>query len=95
MGEGPNLSNSLKVYAKLENNYHLSNKYALFYNMRKYYKALGRDPFEVLPLTFHIKQGTSDPEYKNFLAMHKEFDQQRTQAVAEAKDLSAKVDLLT
>jgi hypothetical protein len=53
--EGPNISNSLKVYAKLENNYHLSNKYALFYNMRKYYKALGRDPFEVLPLTFHIK----------------------------------------
>ena len=75
--EGPNLTNSLKVYAKLENNYHLSNKYALFYNMRKYYKALDRDPFEVLPLTFHIKSGTSDPEYKNFLAMHKQYDQQR------------------
>ena len=73
--EGPNLSNSIKVYAKLENNYHLSNKYALFYNMRKYYKALDRDPFEVLPLTFHIKSGTSDPEYKNFLAMHKQYDQ--------------------
>ena len=65
------MSNSMKVYAKLENNYHLSNKYALFYNMRKYYKALGRDPFDVLPLTFHIRKGTSDPEYKNFLASHK------------------------
>ena len=36
---GSNVSNSLKVYAKLENHYHLSNKYALFYNMRRYYKA--------------------------------------------------------
>ena len=43
--------------------------------MRKYYKALDRDPFEVLPLTFHIKSGTGDPEYKNFLAMHKQYDQ--------------------
>ena len=68
------MSNSLKVYAKLENNYHLSNKYALFYNMRKYYKALDRDPFDVLPLTFHIKTGTGDPEYKNFLAMYKSYD---------------------
>ena len=89
------MSNSLKVYAKLENNYHLSNKYALFYNMRKYYKALGRDPFEVLPLTFHIKKGTSDPEYKNFIAMHKEFENQSTLAVAEEIELSSKVDLLT
>ena len=64
---GQNLSNSIKVYAKLENNYHLSNKYALFYNMRKYYKALGRDPFDVLPLTFHVKKGVNDPEYLKFL----------------------------
>ena len=38
-----NPSNKFKVYAKIENNYHLSNKYALFYNMRKYYLANGRD----------------------------------------------------
>jgi len=56
-----NLSNKLKVYAKLEANFHLSNKYALFYNMRRYYNAVGRDPFEVLPLTFHIKNGSNDP----------------------------------
>lgn len=36
----PNISNSFKVYAKIENNYHLSNKFALFYNMRKYYKIM-------------------------------------------------------
>ena len=58
-----NLSNKMKMYAKIENNYHLSNKFALFYNMRKYYLANGRDPFEVLPLTYHIKKDTNDPPF--------------------------------
>ncbi len=39
--ERTNLSNELRIYAKLENNFHLSNKCALFYNMRRYYTALG------------------------------------------------------
>ncbi len=30
----------LRVYGKLENNYHLSNKKALFMNMKLYYEAL-------------------------------------------------------
>lgn len=41
----------------------MANKYALFYNMRKYYKAHDRDPFDVLPLTYHIKNGTGDAEF--------------------------------
>ena len=61
-----NVSNSFKVYAKIENNYHLSNKYALFYNMRKYYMVIDRDPFSVLPLTFHVRNGTADPEFRKF-----------------------------
>ena len=51
----------MKIYAKLENNFHLSNKYALFYNMKKYYNSMSRDPFLVLPVTFHIKSGVKDP----------------------------------
>ena len=50
-----NNSNSFKVYAKIENNFHLANKYALFYNMRKFYRAHDRDPFDVLPITYHIR----------------------------------------
>jgi len=50
-----NISNKWRCYCKIEANYHLSNKFALFHNMSKYYKSQGRDPFEVLPLTFHIK----------------------------------------
>ena len=56
-----NISNDWRMYAKMEANHHLSNKFALFYNMRYYYKSIGRDPFEVLPLTFHVSKGTYDP----------------------------------
>jgi len=45
----------VKVYNKIEDNWHLSNKKALFLNMRHYYESMGEDPFHVLPLTFHIK----------------------------------------
>lgn len=54
------------LYGKMEHNYHLSNKKALFWNMSQYYKALFRDPFEHLPLTFHIENGLSDREFINF-----------------------------
>jgi hypothetical protein len=56
-----NISNEWRIYAKMEANHHLSNKYALFYNMSNYYRSIGRDPFEVLPLTFHVGKGSYDP----------------------------------
>ena len=57
------------IYNKLEDNYHLANKKALFVNISSYYKALGHDPFDVaIPLTFHIKS-TSDPEFEKFERM--------------------------
>ncbi len=48
--------------------------------MRRYYEALGRDPFEVIPLTFHIKKGctSEDQEYQAFLVKFKEFENQKT-----------------
>lgn len=51
------------MYNRLENNFHLANKKALFMNMNTYYRAMNQDPFEVaIPMTFHIKSQT-DPEY--------------------------------
>lgn len=50
-----------------ENNFHLSNKKAIFYNMKCYYEALGQNPFDNLPLTFHIKEGDSDKEFAKFM----------------------------
>jgi len=43
------------------------------YNMKAYFEAYGEDPFNYLPLTFHIRNGTDDPEFTKFM----EYYQQR------------------
>ena len=53
------------MYNKIEDNFHLSNKKALFLNMRNYYNAVGEDISLSLPLTFHIK-GIDDNEFNRF-----------------------------
>jgi tubulin--tyrosine ligase len=60
------------MYAKMENNYHLSNKKAIYYNMKVYYEAIGRDYFKSLPLTFHIKEGLNDPQFLKFEQLYKD-----------------------
>lgn len=54
-----------------ENNFHLSNKKAIWYNMKIYYESLGVDPFDYMPLTFHIKEGENDREFLKFLEVYK------------------------
>jgi tubulin--tyrosine ligase len=58
-------STGIKIYNRIEGNYHLSNKKAMFYNMKSYYEAIGEDVFTVLPLTFHV-HGQDDPEFLRF-----------------------------
>lgn len=58
---------TVKLHNHLENNWNLSNKKALFYNLRSYYLAQGQNPFDFIPLTFHIKNGKEDKEYTKFL----------------------------
>jgi len=62
----------VKLANKIENNYHLCNKKALFVNMKNYYEAIGEDPFDSLPVTFHIKDGLDDP---NFLAFKQYYEE--------------------
>lgn len=50
----------------LENNFHLSNKKAIYYNMKVYYEATKQDTFDYLPLTYHIKEGLQDREFLKF-----------------------------
>ena len=50
-----------------ENNFHLSNKKAIYYNMKIYYESLGQNPFDFMPLTYHIKEGDSDREFQKFI----------------------------
>lgn len=38
----------------------------MFLNMRLYYEAMGRDVFNALPVTFHIKEGMEDSEFTRF-----------------------------
>ncbi len=56
----------VKMYNKLEDNFHLSNKKALFLNMKNYYEATSKDVFSALPVTFHIKEGLDDIEFLRF-----------------------------
>ena len=50
-------------------NFHLGSKKLLFYNMRNYYESLKKDVFDYLPITFHIKEGKKDEEFKKFLTL--------------------------
>lgn len=59
-------SNDMRIHNKIEHNYHLSNKKALFYNLVKYYEAIGMNPFDYIPLTFHVKTGENDPNFVKF-----------------------------
>jgi hypothetical protein len=59
-------SHSLLNYSKMENNYHLSNKKAIFYNMKVYYEAIGKEYHHYLPLTYHIKEGLNDNQFLKF-----------------------------
>ena len=79
-----NLSNQWRIYAKMEANYHLSNKFALFFHMSKYYKSIERDPFDVLPLTFHITKGTTDQVYFKFIAVFRKLEEEFNQAQEES-----------
>ena len=55
-----------KLYNKIEDNYHLSNKKALLLNMRAYYESIREDVFDSLPVTFHVKEGVTDPNFSEF-----------------------------
>lgn len=59
----------------MEANYHLSNKFALFFHMSKYYESIERDPFDVLPLTFHITKGTMDQAFYKFVQVFREHEE--------------------
>lgn len=43
-----------KIHNHLENYWNLSNKKALFYNMKAYCQASQKDVFQYVPVTFHI-----------------------------------------
>lgn len=59
------------MHNHLLNNFYLGNKKALFYNLKQYYELIDENPFKIIPLTFHIKKGSKDPNYKRFVGYYK------------------------
>ena len=39
--------------------------------MSNYYTSIKEDPFDYLPVTFHVKTGLDDPEFLRFKAYQK------------------------
>eukprot|EP00347_Sterkiella_histriomuscorum_P018082 403346857 len=79
-----NKGDQLRLYNRLDDNFHLSNKKALFQNIANYYKSKGLDPFEIaIPLSFHIRSldQQKDEEYKRFLFEFQKLKQQGQQNV--------------
>ena len=55
----------------MQYNFYLGNKKALFYNLKEYYNLIGKNVFDYVPLTFHIRKGMKDPEYNRFVDFYK------------------------
>lgn len=54
-----------RLYNRLEHNEIITDKKGLFYQLSDYYKSVGLDPFDFIPVTFHIL-GENDPNFTNF-----------------------------
>ena len=67
VNENQDMMYQTKIYNRLEDNFHLSNKKALFWNMSEYYRSMDKSPWDALPVTFHIEDGLGDPEFTKFL----------------------------
>lgn len=55
----------IKIHNHFENNEFLGNKKALYYNMKAHYERQGKNVFEYLPVTFHVKR-YDDENWKEF-----------------------------
>ena len=43
-----------KMHNHMQDNWHLGNKKAMFYNMRNYFKMIKEDYTKYIPTTYHI-----------------------------------------
>lgn len=51
---------AFKSHNHLEKNINLANKKALFYNIKNFCENRNINPFDYIPVTFHIKNGVKD-----------------------------------
>ena len=53
------------MHNHVTNNWNLSNKKALFLNLKIYYEAQKINPFDFIPMTFHVTD-LNDKEFSKF-----------------------------
>jgi len=63
---------NFKLHNHFQGDFHLGNKKALFHNLRILYDCMNESLFTNIPVTFHIRKGLEDPEYRIFLAYFNE-----------------------
>lgn len=71
----PLVCDKSKICNHLEGHIHLSNKKALYYNMKTYYECMGENPFDFIPLTYHIQEGSVDPQFELFNKRYNELQE--------------------
>jgi tubulin polyglutamylase TTLL1/tubulin monoglycylase TTLL3/8 len=66
MSKGATFNNEqIMLSNHLENHFHISNKKAMFLNIKSYFERMEKEPYDIIPLTFHIKS-YDDPELAKF-----------------------------
>lgn len=68
-------SRSILLHNHLEANFYIGNKKALYYNLKRYLELKEENPFNILPLTFHITKGVEDSEFSKFLNSYAAFEE--------------------
>ena len=67
----PDKDGIIKICNHTEGGEHLGNKKSMLYNMKAYYEAIKKDPFNVMPLSFHINEENKEVEYEKFKEAYK------------------------
>jgi tubulin--tyrosine ligase len=65
-----------RLHNHLESNFCLTNKKGLYQTMKTYCEVLGKDLFDLVPLTFHVKS-EEDPEFSAFLHHFHQLESQK------------------
>ena len=63
----------------------MNNKKALYLNLKNYYEAMDQDLFNVVPLTFHVKNGLEDPEFHKFKSYYVKCEEECKNKKAQRK----------
>lgn len=57
---------NIKMHNHIDKNFHLCSKKALLHNIKTYCYINHLNPFDYIPVSFHIQDGLRDPEFFKF-----------------------------